>query len=125
MTRLAEADVCVLPSRSEGLPNALLEAMAAGVPVVATEVGGTAELVQHDRIGWLVPPGDATALAAGVCAVLEDPAAAGRRAAAARAVVEAQHGWPRVIAAYERLYLRGLGYAAPEQSLSLFRQDVK
>ena len=59
----AEADVIVLASFSEGVPVVLMEAMAAGRPVVATRVGGVAELVEHARNGLLVPPGDAEALA--------------------------------------------------------------
>jgi glycosyltransferase involved in cell wall biosynthesis len=119
--RLAEAAVCVLPSRSEGLPNALLEAMAAGVPVVATNVGGTPEIVQDGRTGLLVPPGDPAALAAGITRVLDDPPAAARMAVAARAYVEANHGWPRIIDEYDRLYVNGLLAAAPEKFVSHFR----
>lgn len=60
---LAAADVVVLPSRSEGMPNAVLEALASGRPVVATAVGGTRELVTTRALGRLVPPDDAPALA--------------------------------------------------------------
>src|SRR5205085_7777611 len=60
---IRQLDLFVLPSYTEGLPNVVLEAFAAGVPVVATSVGGTPEIVQHERSGLLVPPGDASALA--------------------------------------------------------------
>ena len=60
---LAAADIFVLPSVSEGLPISILEAMAAGKPVVATDVGGVAELVDHQRTGLIVPPGMPQALA--------------------------------------------------------------
>ena len=60
---LAAADVVVNPSFTEGLPNVLLEAFSLGRPVVATDVGGTAELVQDGRSGWLVPAGNPAALA--------------------------------------------------------------
>lgn len=73
----------VVPSHAEGMPLALMEAMAAGVPVVATSVGGIPELVQHGATGLLVGPGDAGNLAAAVDGLLDDPpwaAALGRRA---------------------------------------------
>ena len=74
---LARADVVVSPSLSEGLSNAVMEAMAAGRPVVATAVGGTPELLADGR-GVLVPPGDPGALADALGAVLTDPEAARR-----------------------------------------------
>jgi glycosyltransferase involved in cell wall biosynthesis len=80
---LARADVVVLPSLTEGMSNAVMEAMAAGRPVVATDVGGTAELIEGR--GELVPPADADALAAGLERVLRDPPGARRRAEEARA----------------------------------------
>lgn len=70
---ISGADVVVLPSYTEGLPNVALEASAAGVPVVATAVGGTPEAIADTVNGFLVPPGDPPALAAKVCALLRDP----------------------------------------------------
>lgn len=69
---LAACDLVVLPSRAEALPTALLEAAAAGRPVVATRVGGAVEVVEDGRTGLLVPPGDADALASAVAALLSD-----------------------------------------------------
>jgi glycosyltransferase involved in cell wall biosynthesis len=69
---LHQADLLVLSSRYEALPNVVLEAMAAGLPVAATRVGGLPELVIPDRTGWLVPPGDAPALAAAMSQALGD-----------------------------------------------------
>src|SRR5437660_11632373 len=66
-------DVLVLPSYTEGLPNVVLEASAAGVPVVATAVGGTPEVVEDGVTGYLVPPGDPEALAGRVRDVLAMP----------------------------------------------------
>ena len=82
---LAQAHALVMPSFAEGLPVAVMEAMAAARPVIATYIAGTPELVQPGRTGWLVPAGDAEALAAAMlelsrtpaCA-LEDMARAGR-----------------------------------------------
>jgi glycosyltransferase involved in cell wall biosynthesis len=70
---LASADVFVLPSRWEGLPVALLEAMGAGLPVVATRVEGVEEVVEDERQGLLVPPEDAEALAAALLQLMGDP----------------------------------------------------
>jgi glycosyltransferase involved in cell wall biosynthesis len=70
---LAVMDVFVLPSLSEGLSLALLEAMASGKPVVATHVGGNSELIDHGRTGFLVQPEDARDLAANLLKLLSDP----------------------------------------------------
>jgi len=70
---LEEIDLSVLPSLSEGLSNSLLEAMAAGLPVVATNVGGNVEIVQHGHTGFLVPAREASALGAAMAQILESP----------------------------------------------------
>jgi len=78
---LSRASLFVLPSRFEGLPTAIIEAMAAGRPVVATSVGGNAEVVADGDTGWLVPAGRPGNLAAAIRAALDDDlVAAGRRA---------------------------------------------
>ena len=66
-------DVAVLPSRGEGLSQALLEAMALGLPVIASRAGGNPDLVSHDADGWLVPPRDHAAFAGALTRLLDDP----------------------------------------------------
>jgi len=75
---LAQATIAVLPSHSEGLSNALLESMAAGLPLVATRVGGSPEIVRDGINGLLVPPKDPAALAEALMTILRDPALAQR-----------------------------------------------
>ena len=84
---LAGLDVFVLPSRIEGMPIVVLEAMAAGKPVVATAVGGTPELVVDGETGILVPPRDPEALAEALGALLDDPERSRRLGEAGRARV--------------------------------------
>ncbi len=81
---LAAADGVVLPSRQEGSPYLLLEAMALAVPIIAAAVGGVGEMLREGRDGCLVPAGDREALAAGIAALVADPGAARRRAEGAR-----------------------------------------
>lgn len=101
---LAAMDVFVLPSREEGMSNALMEAMVAERPVVATAVGGNGELVTHDGTGVLVAPGDVDAMAHEVLMLLESPSRAARLTAAARAFVTSRFGAPARVAELERLY---------------------
>jgi glycosyltransferase involved in cell wall biosynthesis len=70
---LAAADALVLSSANEGMPNALMEAFAAGTPAVATDVGGVREIMVNGESGFVVPPGDAEALAAAMGRLMELP----------------------------------------------------
>jgi glycosyltransferase involved in cell wall biosynthesis len=106
--QLAAADVFVLPSRSESLPNALLEAMAAGLPVVASAVGGILEVIDEGTTGLLVPAGDPRALADAVSRLMSDGALATRLGAAARADVESRYSFDRMVASFENIYLAQL-----------------
>ncbi|MCK6478927.1 MAG: glycosyltransferase [Planctomycetes bacterium] len=84
---LQAADLYLQPSRSEGLPNAAMEAMATGLPVVGGDACGIRELIDHGRSGWLVPPGDAAALLAAMEEAAGDPAGAARRGEEARRTI--------------------------------------
>ena len=88
---LRAADVFVFLSLSEGFSNALLEAMAAGLPIVTTPVGAAVDLLQDGRNALLVPPADAAAAATAVRRYLEDGETARRHGAAARATAERYH----------------------------------
>jgi starch synthase (maltosyl-transferring) len=96
----------VLPSRWEGLPNVVLEAMAAGRPVVATRVEGTTELVRHGQTGLLADPDSASALAEALDWLLEHPGEATAMGLAAQQVVQQSFTWERCVAAYDDLYTR-------------------
>lgn len=102
---LGEADLLVLPSDREGLPMAVLEAMAAGVPVLASEVGGLRGLRDLDPGSIaLVEPGDAAALAAGVRDLLGDPARRARVAAGGLALVERRFSSARMVEGYRTVF---------------------
>ena len=103
-TILNELDVVICSSRNEGTPVALIEAMAAGVAVLSTEVGGVADLVTHGETGWLVPPGDPSAMAGAIRHLLAEPNLRARLAAAGRGVALDRHDVTRLIARIERLY---------------------
>lgn len=101
---LAASDLVVQSSLYEGFPNAVLEAMAAGRPIVATDVGGTVEAVVQERTGLLVPPRDSAALAGAMLHLLTDRAVAQRFGQAGRERVEAEFSVPQMVAKYEDLY---------------------
>jgi len=98
---LRSADLFWMTSDWEGLPNAIIEALASGLPVVATNVGGTAELIGDGGEGFLIAPGDADALVARSLSILADPAAHARMRSAARARAELFSVEQMVRATYE------------------------
>lgn len=100
----AALDVFVAPSRSEGMGLGVLEAMAAGRAVVASDVGGVAEAVTAGQDGVLVPPGDGEALAMAIAALLANPGQRRRLGRAARHTAEGRFGIGRAVAATAALY---------------------
>ncbi|RME38235.1 MAG: glycosyltransferase family 1 protein, partial [Planctomycetota bacterium] len=101
---LKSADLFTFPSRTEGLPNALLEAMAAALPVVATDVPGCRDLIEHERTGLLVPYGDTPALCDALRRLLKEPLLARRLGKAAAREVSTSWHLDRTFDAYEALY---------------------
>ena len=101
-------DVYVLPSFQEGMPMALLEAMAAGLPVVATKVGGVPDLVCDPSVGTLVEPGDPTAIATGIRDLLSDQSRRERMGSNARRRVETQFSAAAMAQNYVELYQEAL-----------------
>jgi len=109
---LADADVFVLPSRSEAFPNSAIEAMAAGLPVIASRVGGLVDLVDQGRTGLLVEPDDPAALAAAIESLVLSPARAAMLGASARDEVTRRYSFERMVRGFEDLYasqLHGAG----------------
>lgn len=102
---LPQCTVSVLPSHSEGLSNSLIESMAAGLPLVATAVGGNPELLQHGINGLLVPVQDVAALASAITVILDDPALAQTFGQASRRLCREQFDMSRMAAATEDIYL--------------------
>jgi glycosyltransferase involved in cell wall biosynthesis len=110
------ADVVAIPSvrddsgNVDGLPNTVLEALAAGAPVVATSAGGIGSVVLDDQTGLIVPERDAAALARAVALLFDDPARRLRLGEAARKAVAARFGWDMAAARFESAYDRALAF---------------
>jgi len=107
-------DCFVLPSLAEGISNTVLEAMAVGLPVVATDVGGNAELVQQGATGLVVPAADVEALARALGRLAASPEEAAAMGRAGRARVEAQFSIQSMVAAYRDLYDAHLARVRPQ-----------
>jgi glycosyltransferase involved in cell wall biosynthesis len=104
----ASLDVMVSASRQEGLPMAILEGMASGVPLVATSVGEVPAVVRDGRTGIVVKPEDVDALAAAIASLLPDPARRARLGAAGRQLIEEEYSAQRMTADYLRIYEEGI-----------------
>jgi len=113
---LSQVAVSVLPSLSEGLSNTLLESMAAGVPVVATRVGGNPEVVEHGGTGWLVPPRDPDALGLAIASILQSPDRAASFGARARERVAEHFSLHRMVRETELFYERALARTRPSHA---------
>ena len=111
---LAEADVFVLPSRSEAFPNGAIEAMAAGLPVVASATGGLLDLIEHGHTGLLFEPGNAEALADALRHLFTGAGIAAGIGHRAQAQVRQRYSFERMVRSFEDLYVASL----PARSLS-------
>ncbi len=101
---LGELDVVICCSKNEGTPVALIEAMAAGVPVLSTDVGGVGDLIVHGETGWLVPSGNPSALARGIRELLADPEPRAQLVPSARAAALGRHDLNGLLRRMEALY---------------------
>jgi L-malate glycosyltransferase len=101
---LACCDIAVLPSKAEGLPNAVLEYLAAGLPTVASRVGGNAEIIQDGKTGLLVPPDHPSALAEALLRLLRDPGFAVNLGSHGRDYVTSEFSFRRMIENTDQLY---------------------
>jgi starch synthase (maltosyl-transferring) len=113
---LRSANVLVHASLWEGMPNAVLEAMAARRPVVGTAVEGTEDLVVSGQTGWLVPPRDVAALSQALIEAADSPERCRRYGTAGRLRVEEQFSLDATVAAYERLWAGILGFRLPNSA---------
>jgi sugar transferase (PEP-CTERM/EpsH1 system associated) len=108
-------DCFVLPSLAEGISNTILEAMATGLPVIATGVGGNAELVSHGRTGEIVPAADPDALARALVAMARSPERSAAMGREGRIEVERRFSLSAMVGAYQELYDRQLVAAGIER----------
>ena len=113
---LNEVTVSVLPSLSEGLSNTLLESMAAGVPVVATTVGGNTEIVDHGVTGLLIPPSAPSALARSIDTLLENPDLARKLGEAGKKKIRATYSIKAMVERTEQHYIKLLTAALSHHS---------
>jgi glycosyltransferase involved in cell wall biosynthesis len=105
-------DLFILPSLGEGISNTLLEAMASGLPLIATRVGGNTELVEEGRNGLLVPAGDPEALARAIGIYVTDAALMRKHGEEGRVKVAEQFDWDHCVRSYLGVYDELLGRVA-------------
>lgn len=121
---LAASTVAVLPSLTEGMSNSLLEAMAAGLPVVATRVGGSPEAVGEDECGIIVPPGDDAFLASAIARLLRDRSLRARLGRAGRVRVERLFSIRKMVGDTQALYERLLDRRASAPAAAMSRRAL-
>jgi glycosyltransferase involved in cell wall biosynthesis len=112
---MGSLDVLVVPSRTEGSPLVTLEAMAAGVPIVASATGGIPDQVRHDKEGLLVPPGDTGAIGDAILDLLRDPAYARRLGEAGRRRTASWFSHETMVQQIEDVYREVLGLPAAQR----------
>ena len=120
---LSASDMFILPSHQEGFSNALLEAMAARLPVIATAIGGNSDAVVEGETGSLVPVRDPQALAAAILRLAQDPGLRASFGEAGRHRVEQRFSLQACVDRYERLY-RALGEADPLPVSVILADDI-
>ncbi len=118
---LSISDVCVLSSSSEGFSNSILEYMAAGRPVVSTDVGGAREAIVHGETGYLTPVGDHERIAEHIVSLLSQPEQSREMGERGRRVVNEKFSSQKQLQTVENLYNELLGPAKPREVLS-FKQ---
>ena len=101
---LRHFDLFVQTSIFEGMSNTILEAMASGLPIVATNTGGNAELVRHNKNGTLIPVGGVPALVSALSAYLQQPELRTNHGAAGRKIAEVEYSLDRMASRYAELY---------------------
>ncbi len=120
---LSAMDVFMLASGMEGTPNVVLEASLIGLPIVATDAGGTAETIDEGVTGFVVPQDDAALLGDRVTQVLRDPSFRSRAAEAGPAFIRARYGLERMIAETAALYEGGADAAAAAPARGVAAHD--
>ena len=105
-SHMRSLDIFVLPSLAEGISNTILEAMASGLPVIATAVGGNCELIVDGESGCLVASGDVLALSAAIERYVDDPDLRTRQGTYGRQLVESRYSLPRMLSNYDEVYRR-------------------
>ena len=113
---LAASDIFVMASRWEGNPLAVMEAMASGLPVVGTAVGGVPDLVESGQHGILVPPGEPAALAGAMEFLCRNPETRRSMGAAARERANRQFSLPQMVGAYDALYRTALARSSARET---------